>query len=1336
MFRAVPPRPATDSRARGGTTRVLATLLRERKRLTWSVFVVALGVAYLAGSLSLLGRVDRGLADLSGAGTERAPLVVEGIVAVDSPLEQVRQLVPALLLSSVADVPGVRAVDPRIEDIAILVDDTGKPLVPLGITERPIGANWPEVEALNQYKFVGKGQAPTGNDVVIDQGTARRAGLQVGDSVVAVTKTVASSYRVSGIVTLGDKDLPNGSSLALFETGVTRTLFDRGDDLNSIGIDLEPGADVDQVRADIERVLPYGSIVSTTAEFEQHRRTALAKSFTLITALLVAFAGIALAVGAFTVANSNALLFARRRQGFALLRLVGASPGQLVKASMIESTLVGLAAVAVGLPLGLGVGRLIESVLGSLGTPIPVAGPSLTPFLIGACLAVGIAVTVATSVLPALDAARVPPVVAVTRSDDAVRRSAPWWLRALAWGLVGAVAGVGLGTVLESGASVTAACAGAGAVLAIFMASIPPVLTGLVSATTRLLAGRSPALRSLVALRSRRARTRAAATTAALLMATLVVSVLSTISSSFIASVDQQVSSTLTADLVVDSGTFTRGGLPSSLVTDIRDVDGVIAVSGLRPGAASIGNVTARITAMSGQDMFQLVDLGVDDPPTVMTPDQIVLSSGLAARLGAKVGTRLSVSFPNATLTLEVIAISQRSSVLLGEAIVDVALLARTTPSSVDIVSLVKLEPAKATTARAAIESIAAENGAAQVLDPDELITRRTEILRGFEQVIIWMLVFSVGLAVIGVANTMQVSVNERRRELGLIRAVGASARQVVRSVMVEAAALSVVGILLGAALGIGGGYALVQVLSGVGLDQFVIPWTVILATGVGAAGLGLAGAALPAVRASGAGIMEAIGDDTISGRSQSRASRFIRRSRIVATTTPAPNRSEPSVSHPPGSPGPVDAPETDMPVRCYNCGNDPGNGEYCAVCNAVQIEQPVGMFSTRAGAALAANEALDRPARPAMAGTGLWSTGPEDLDSTMANGQSNGPPSPPSTPSDGIVDAAVIEDDWDEPAPTAPAGVPQQPATSPFGAGYAEAGTPAPPHQPAAQPTPPPPVPGAFTPPPPIDAPPPPPSADRPMEPLISPFSAVSPQPETAPQPFESDDRPDSTRWTAPWRPDPVGSVAPPAGSNQLFADSQPEAPPVTSAPSSPPTPHPPTAQPPTAQPHAPQPTSAQPPPAPAPPHVGAPATTFGGPVAAPPAGQRADGSPLGAAVARLGPRSQATGSVAFSVIGALLAENEMPLVAVQGWTLGLPTAIVLTTSRILVVSDRHYSPLVEEFGLEPGLTIFGRHVDETASITFQEGDRLVGVDQIVDVALAVELATTARSRAAGTGF
>jgi len=139
---------------------------------------------------------------------------------------------------------------------------------------------------------------------------------------------------------------------------------------------------------------------------------------------------------------------------------------------------------------------------------------------------------------------------------------------------------------------------------------------------------------------------------------------------------------------------------------------------------------------------------------------------------------------------------------------------------------------------------------------------------------------------------------------------------------------------------------------------------------------------------------------------------------------------------------------------------------------------------------------------------------------------------------------------------------------------------------------------------------------------------------------------------------------------------------------------------------------------------------------VAAPPAGQRADGSPLGAAVSRLGPRSQATGSVAFSVIGALLAENEMPLVAVQGWTLGLPTAIVLTTSRILVVSDRHYSPLVEEFGLLPGLTIFGRHVDETASITFQEGDRLVGVDQIVDVALAVELATTARSRAAGTGF
>lgn len=1295
--------------------------------MLWSVLVVALGVGYLAGSLSLLSRVNQGLSDLAGTGSERAPLVVEGVVAVDSPLEQVRQLVPAGLVEQLRQVDGVAGVDRRIEEMALILDRNGKPLVPLGVTERPMAAAWPEIADLNPYSIVGTGRAPTeANEVAIDRGTARRGGLTVGDNVLIITKSgLPKQYVITAVVTLGGVDLPAGSSLALFQFDNAQTLFGRGTDLNAIAVSLRSGVSSDAVRARIKAVLPPGTEVTDRAGYEKHRLTSMAKSFSLITALLVVFAAIALAVGAFAVANSNALVFARRRQSFALLRLVGAAPRHLLRGSLIESAGIGTVAVALGIPLGLGVGKLIERALSGLGTAIPVAGPVLTPAVVGACLVVGVLVSVATSLMPAIDAARVPPIVAVTRYDDSVQRSTPWWLRLFAWMMVGVVAGLGVGWSLGLEPQFLGIAIGAGAALALLLALIPLVLTRLVSLCTRVFAGRSRALRSLVELRSRRARTRAASTTAAMLMATFVVALLATVSTSFVESVDRQVSDAVTADIVVDSGTFSRGGLNSSLVSQISGVDGVEAVSGMRIAQATIGSVTTRVSGMNGAALMQVVDLGLGTTITKLAPDEMILSRRLADLLRTGVGQRVLVSMQTSVRQLRVAGISDRMSVLLGEAVLGEDVVESSTPSSVNLVALVKSAPGRHDEVRATVERLAANFGVSSVRSPAEMISERTKILRGFQQVVLWMLVFSVGIAVIGVANTMQISVNERRREIGLIRAVGGSARQVIRLVMVEAAALSLVGVVLGLGLGVGAAWAIVHALAGLGLGVFNVPRGVIAATGGAALLLGLGGAFGPALAASRSGIMEAMAEEsTRSGwlrRARRRGRGETAPPRRTMTMIPAdapvpppppplvppqptmprtdplppfgPNSAVPPPPPPAGPTGPPPLPKNgvhaqDAPrPRCFNCGEDAGTGAHCPHCGAQQIEQPVGMFSTRPEApsepvetAPAAPPAilLEPEPRPHRAGTGLWSTGHgQDLppnrrdldhhderhhhDQVIDADPVHTAPEAPGTDHfhadvPDIVDAAVVEDDWDE-------------------------------HVDAADPS-------AAS-----DA--------------FSPFTAAPSAPDVDhdAQVFEVGDRPIErpNRWTAPWQStaasQPIDQLQPPP----LPPDAASGVPP---APSAAPQPHPPAAP-----------------------------ANFGGP-----AGSQADLRPdthpappttaLGVVASRMSTQGQRSGAVALTIVGALLRQGEIPIVAVHGWALGLSTVVVLTSERVLVVSDRELSPVVEEFALGSGLNVHGRHVDGSAAIVLVRGERMVSIDQIPDVQLAVELVTAARSRAVGSSF
>ena len=675
-------------------------------------------------------------------------------------------------------------------------------------------------------------------------------------------RSKVGDYTVTGVVRTDGGGLPAGSSLALFTTEEARALFDRALDDNAVGVRLADGADPAEVEGAIRRTLPPGIEVVDGATAAVHRQEGLTRSFTLVRSLILGFAGLALVVGMVTVANSLALLYGERRRTFASLRLVGAKPRQLMVAALVEAGMLAVLASLIGAPLGLLLGRLIEAALGALNTSVPVSGSVVSWSALGWAVLIGTVATLVAALFPAARACRVAPIEAVTEAEV----DPPGRLRRnlLTVAAVAVVAGAGTAVILLR-EDVGTSPALAGALVAAGIAVIgllPVVLSSLVSAGIRLVPLRPRALRRIAARDVVRNRTRTAATAAALILATAVVSGLAVFLSSFTASIDGEVDQLVTADLVVDSGTFTRGGLPADLLEQLGNQDGVDSASGWQVGRANVGFTPIRLTGIDTGALYDVLSpVWVGEPPASVDDSSVLLSQAAARDLGVGVGDLVPVTFTSGgTENLRLAGIYDSGSVLLGEAVVDRSVLLRQVPATTDIAGLVSLSE-DTPAVRSGIEDLAASYGITAVLEPDQFVDTRSDLLRGFQRVIEWMLLFTLVQALVGVVNTLLLSVGERRREFGLLRASGASRRQVLRLVLFEGISLAVVGTAVGLVLGISGAWLALRALGSLGLDTFVIPVGSVILTGVAAAALGIVAAIIPARWAAAVPPLEAVAD-------------------------------------------------------------------------------------------------------------------------------------------------------------------------------------------------------------------------------------------------------------------------------------------------------------------------------------------------------------------------------------------------------------------------------------------------------------------------------------------
>ena len=1327
--------PATDQptaqqpAARKGGLRSLGPILRsqmrQRRRLALSLIAVTIGVAYLAGSLSLLHRVRSGMADQAGTSNEPADLVVEGSVASTNAVQEVRRLVPDSIIPAIKKVPGVIAVEPRLENLStILLSSTGRPLVTLGLTTRPLGTNFPASEELNPYEFVGQGSGPVGPEqVVIDEVSAAKARVSVGETIRITAKASVSSYEVVGIVRPKRGAIPAGTSLAMFDLPSARVLFNAPVDDNAIAIKISDGTDRAAVAQAIDLILPPLAEVSTAQQYSAHREVNLEKSLAMVRYLLLGFAVLALIVSAFTVSNSLSLLFERRRTEFALLRLLGANQQQLVTGAALEAALGGLIAGAVGLVVGLGIGWAIEIALRSFDSPVPVSGAPITWWIPLLSVATGIAITVITAMQPARRAADVAPISAVTASDRlaGTSRKNPVGSRLLA-GLALLIGVGGLGWILGGVIGVISA-ATVLAIVAITLVLLPPVLGSVVSRVARLLVFRPPMLRRLNESSSASSRRRVASTTAGLLLAVTVVSALVTLGSSFSASFNGGVQQAITADLVVDSATFTNGGLSAGLIPKLREIPGVTAVCGWKVGTLSVdGRTMNRAAGLDESTIFQVLSLDtVNPPPARLGQDGIALSEIAAAGIDANEGDQIPVLFENGSTSLLTVRAIYRSELrtLLGDGIVDSSVMSEKLPTSVDVLAFVNVGGKNPAATKRAISRVAASYGTTHVVKPENLLSSRADLLGGFGRVIQWMMLFTVLLAVVGVANTLQLSINDRRREIGLLRTVGATRGQVARMVLAEALALSLVGTFAGMMIGAGLAWGATKALASFGFSTFRLPVVSLAQIALVALLLGLVGAAAPLWRIVRQPSLE-IAADASSAPQRFRS----RRKRIPRSSTPDPANLEQNVVHndqvaargdgvdsvsqtvmnstASALPALADTSsggdqQTDehlldrVAMRCYNCGFNAQHASTCANCGAAlqvlpRIEFPFGVEELRAATAAYSEQLLVEKSVPenldgefsevsasteATESTVVDLTA--DLSAHMATpGPSAGDLTPP-IPSVMIEDAILVPEVEDAilvPEVEEPEAKTAETATTATAAETAETDTPEGPD--GSQPAPRSQQPG-------ID-----------FRKLDSKFSAT---PSSQPQSTGPDD-------AGPRR---FGDHAEPPRTFASRRDAR-ERSPFKKSPEVP--------------------VDAL--------QVDAQGGTLTGVFSQSPGrpGERPD-DPFGLELAksRLCPASLRLGASGLRLIAALLREGELVHHVVVGSSLSLPSCAAVTDRRILVTISERLDAAVEIFEFSEDLVVHGRHMAGFASITLTNDADALTIDRILDVSEAVAMARKIRT-------
>ncbi|WP_322501006.1 FtsX-like permease family protein [Streptomyces rochei] len=834
----------------------LRNVLAHKARLLMTVLAVMLGVAFVSGTLVFTNTISGALQNSSAKGFDHVDVAVtpEFQEAEGDKVGEQPELTQALVEDS-ASVPGAASAIGVVSGFTAVADKDGD-LIGDGWSTKG-GNYWGEKDP--RYPLTD-GRAPKGEgEILIDSKTAGRTGYGVGDTVRMSVDGPVITPKVVGVFTTDDGSVAAGGSLTLFDTATAQKLFGKAGTYDEIDVKAKDGVTQAALKAELDKTLPKDLVETTTAEkLADDQAEAIASSMSGMKQGLLVFAGIALFVGTFIIANTFTMLVAQRTKELALMRAVGASRRQVTRSVLIEAFVVGVVAAVTGLLAGIGIGAGMRALMSSMGEVVPDGPLVVSAGTVVAALAVGVLVTMLAAWLPGRRAAKIPPVAAMS-SVHAQATTKSLVLRNTLGALVSAA---GIAVVLAAttmGGSDGQAPMGLGAVLLIIGVFI---LTPLLSRP--LIAAAAPVLRlfgvsgKLARQNSVRNPRRTAATASALMIGLTLITGMTVMAGSLQKSIDKMASAAIEADYVVS---MANGNWLSPDVSEkLAGADGVTAVSPLRNSPARIGGDTEYLTGVNGSTIGELTDLKVEQGAFEVGGTEVVVDGDTAKENGWKAGSAFTVAYEDGEKQRLTVAGVYEGNDMLRGIMVDNSVLTPHLTDPVDMQVMVRMADGASSAAKDSLQQALDTNPAIKIQDKKDISNEIAKMFTLMLNMLYGLLAMAVIVAVLGVINTLAMSVFERSQEIGMLRAIGLDRKGIKRMVRLESLVISLFGGVLGIGLGVFFGWAAGELMgSTIATYELVLPWGRMGVFLLLAAVVGVLAALWPARRAARLNMLQAI---------------------------------------------------------------------------------------------------------------------------------------------------------------------------------------------------------------------------------------------------------------------------------------------------------------------------------------------------------------------------------------------------------------------------------------------------------------------------------------------
>ncbi|MEO8265191.1 MAG: FtsX-like permease family protein [Ilumatobacteraceae bacterium] len=839
----------------------LKGILARKGRLLLTSLAVILGTSFLAGTYIFSDTLTKSFNDLFADvfdGTDayvRSSVVIEGDFGAEE-----RQRIPDTLTAEVAKVPGVKTAASSVLGFARVIGKDGKPVGQEGNGPPNFGSSI--AEHGEEFWKISDGRLPAnGDEVALDSSTFDKSKYQLGDKVKIVAQAGSREFTLVGVARYGDVSSPGGATFALFDLATAEEFVGKPGFIDAVVVTSDGSMSDGQLADTIQAALPADSQTETLtgAEITKENQNAIEDGLSFFRIFLTVFSFIAMGVACFVIYNVFSITAAQRQRENALLRAVGAQRSQITRSMLLESVVVGIVGSLLGLIAGIGVSSALKGFLGVLGIDFPSTALQLLPRTVVLTIVLGTFVTVLSAVMPALRGGRVSPLAAMR--DAEVEHPGSTRKRVLIGVIFAAVGGVGIVATL-AGASIALLGIGVsllwtgvlinGPLLAVVAAKVigTPVAR-LFKVTGKMAQGN--------ASRNPKRTSRAAAP---VLIGVALVTAVALMASTLKAQVREIFGKQFVGDYVVKTDDFSGfGGLSPDLADQLNSVPQVAAAAGIGVKLALVDGKGRTVTLVDPTTVGQVFDLHLTSGSyAALSPSSMLVSDKTAKNDKLKIGDVLKVNLTGlGELPLTIVG-TYSSDELAGKYVLNRSLYANASGSYFDFSVFINLAPGvSAPQAVAAIKPLVEQYGSGELQSRSQYIDDQASSINTLLALIYGLLALSIVIAAVGIVITLLLSVYERRREIGLLRAVGMTRGQVRSTIRWESVITSMLGAVLGVLLGLVSGYLLVLSLRDQGITVFTVPLLSTFVILVIAFIVGVIAAVIPARRATKVDIIEAI---------------------------------------------------------------------------------------------------------------------------------------------------------------------------------------------------------------------------------------------------------------------------------------------------------------------------------------------------------------------------------------------------------------------------------------------------------------------------------------------